>query len=165
MIKVLNKILFHLKNIMLIILVPITVYIVGYMFERLGKEMFGENMLEFVQVLLPFILLIILISINMIAKQKEVQENFYYNMTSFLCMLVIAIFCYRALMDSNMYFLNKYTYHINFNYFADQIAPTKIMLYGLSVSNILLMIASAIKTDEEELQVEEKETEKMNKKK
>ena len=145
MIKILNKILFYLKNIMIIILVPITIYIVGYMFERLGKEMFGKNMIEFIQVLLPFILLIILNFINIFAKQTEVKDNFYYNITSFLCMVVIAIFCYRALMDSNMYLLNKYSYHINFNYFADQIAPIKVMLYGLSVSNILLMIAGAIK--------------------
>ncbi|MBQ8891428.1 MAG: hypothetical protein IJ068_01015 [Bacilli bacterium] len=161
MLKILNKIILHLKNIILILLVPVTIYIVGYMFERIGKEMFGEHLLEFIDVLFPFILLIILNLINLFAKQEEVKDNFYYNITSLLCMIVISIFCYRALMDSNMYFLNKYKYHINFNYFSDQIAPIKVMLYGLSVSNILLMISNAIKIENKEI----KETKKVNKSK
>ena len=155
----------HLKNIILIILFPVTVYIIGYMFQRIGKEMFGENLLELVDVMFPFLLLIILNLVNLFAKQTEVKDNFYYNITSLLCMIVISIFCYRALMDSNMYFLNKYTYHINFNYFSDQIAPTKVMLYGLSVSNILLMVSNALKVEEKEDIEEEKGTKKVNKSK
>ena len=166
MLKILNKIILHLKNIILIILFPITVYIIGYMFQRLGKEMFGEHLLEFVDVMFPFLLLIILNLVNLFLKQTEVKENFYYNITSLLCMIVISVFCYRALMDSNMYFLNKYTYHINFNYFSDQIAPIKVMLYGLSVSNILLMISNAIKIDNVENHNEKyNEVKKVNNKK
>lgn len=165
MIKILSKILFHLKNIMLIILIPITFYIIGNMFDRLGKEILGENMLEFIGVLFPFVLLLIISFINLLARQKGVKENFYYNITSFLCMFVIGIFCFRALKDSNMYFLNKYAYHINFNYFSDQVAPIKVMLYGLSISNIILMISNAIKIEEPSLNEENSKSKKVNKKK
>ena len=152
MTKILNKIFFNLKNIILVLLIPIVYFIIAFMFERIGKEMFGKDLLEFVGVLFPFALLIILILINIIFKQSEVKDNLYYNITSFLCMIVICIFCYRATMDSNMYFLNKYEHHINYNYFADQVAPIKIMLYGLSISNILLMISGALKVDNYEEQ-------------
>ena len=154
MLNILNKIALYLKNILLIIVFPIVIYILSYMFQRLSKEMFGENLFEFLDVIIPFLLLIILNLVNIFAKQNEVKNNFYYNVTSLLCMIVIAIFCCRSVMDSNMYFLHKYEHHINFNYFSDQIAPIKIMLYGLSISNILLMVSNAIKiTDNKEKKV------------
>jgi len=150
MTKILNKFIFHLKNILLPVLLIATIYIVSFMFQRLGKDIFGENLLEFVEVIGPFVLLIILNLFNLVLNQKEVSENLYYNLTSFLVMVVIAIFCIRACFDSNMYFLHQYSYNINFNYFADQIAAIKVMLYGLSFGNIILMIANYIKVDEEE---------------
>ena len=115
------------------------------MFQRLGKNIFGENLLEFVQVIFPFILLIILNLVNLVLKQDEIKENTFYNATSLLVVITIAIFCIRALYDQNMFFIHKYKYGINFNYFSDQIAAIKVMLYGLSVGNILLMISNAIK--------------------
>ena len=41
-----------------------------------------------------------------------------------------------------MVVLTRLGYDINFNYFADMIAPMKILLYGLSVANILLILSS-----------------------
>lgn len=147
MIKILNKFIFHLKNIILPILLIATIYIVNLMFQRLGKNIFGENLVEFIEVILPFILLIILILVNIFLNQEEVKSNFFYNITSFLVVIVIGIFCIRALFDNNMFFIHKYSYGINFNYFSDQIAATKVMLYGLSIGNILLMISNYIKLD------------------
>ena len=108
MIKILNKFLFHLKNIMLPILLIVTIYIVGFMFQRLGKNIFGENLLEFIEVVFPFLLLIILSLVNLFQNQDEVKDNIFYNATSILVVSVIAIFCIRALFDSNMFFLHKY---------------------------------------------------------
>ena len=150
MIKIINKILFHLKNIMLPILLVATIYIVSLMFQRLSKDIFGENLIEFVQVILPFVILIILNLVNFVLNQTEVRDNFFYNATSFMVMGVIAIFCIRACFDDKMYFIHQYTqYNINFNYFADQIAPTKVMLYGLSFANVMLMISNYIKIDKD----------------
>ena len=149
MLKLINKFIFHLKNLVLPILLFVTIYIVNFMFQRIGKNLLGENLLEFIEVILPFILLIILSVVNLVLKQEEVKTNTFYNVTSLLVVITIAIFCIRALFDGNMFFLHKYSYHINFNYFSDQIAATKVMLYGLSVGNILLMISGYIKIDEE----------------
>ena len=149
MVKVLNKFCFHLKNIVLPIILIVTVYIVMYMFQRLEKEVFGANFLEFIKILAPYLLLIILSIINLFLKQKSVKENSFYNITSLLVVATISVFCYRALLDQNMLFWHKYGYNINFNYFSDQLAPIKVMLYGLSIANLLLMISGFIKKEED----------------
>ena len=120
------------------------------MFKRLEKDIFGASLMEFIQIVLPFILLLILNLITIFLNTKEVKNNIFYNITSFLVMLVISVFCYRALMDKNMFLWYKYGYNINFNYFADQVAPIKVMLYGLSLSSILLMIKGKIGEDKKE---------------
>ena len=148
MVKILNKFIFYLKNILLPILLIATIFIVSQMFQRLGKDIFGDNLLEFIEVIAPFVLLIILNLINMFLFQKEVKDNLYYNMTSLLVMITIAIFCIRACFDQKMYFIHQYGYDINFNYFADQIAAIKVMLYGLSFANLMLMIANYIKVED-----------------
>lgn len=145
--KILNKLLLGFKNIILPIIMLIVIYIVIYMFRRLDKEIFGKNFLEFLKVILPFIILIFLNIINIILGHDEVRDNTFYNITSFLAFFTMAIFCYRALFDSNMYFWHKYDYHINFNYFADQIAPVKVMLYGLILADILLIICHYMKEE------------------
>ena len=150
MIKILNKIAFTLKSILLPIVLIATIYIVSMMFQRLGKNIFGKDLLEFLGVVIPFIILIILSLVNVFLNQDEVKDNIFYNLTSLLVMVVITIFCIRALFDGNMFFLHKYSYGINFNYFSDQIAATKVMLYGLCISNILLIISNYIKVDKKE---------------
>lgn len=151
MVKILNKLFYILKNIMLPILLLATIYIVAYMFQRLEKNMFGEDLYEFIFIIVPYLLLIILSFINFTFYQKSVSKNFFYNITSFIIMLTIGVFCYRALFDSNMILWHRYGYNINFHYFSDQIAPIKVMLYGLSVANILLMIEGYIKLPKEEV--------------
>ena len=153
MVKIFNKICFHLKNLLLPIDLVATIYIIMFMFQRLGKNIFGADMMEFLQTIIPFILLIILWLINLIFKQNDVKNNTFYNITSFLVVITIGIFCYRALMDQNMTFWHKYSYKINFNYFSDQLAASKVMLYGLSIVNIILIIANAIKIDTPDNQI------------
>ena len=149
LIKILNKFLYYLKNIILPIVLCSTIYIVMFMFQRLEKEVFGANFVEFIKVLLPFIILGILSIINFSFHQEEVKNNFYYNITSFIVMLTIVVITVRTLLDTNMIFWHKYGYQMNFNFFADQLAAIKIMLYGLSIGNIILMIANYIKIDED----------------
>ena len=148
MIKILNKILFHIKNILLPIDLLATIYIIISMNSRLEKDTFGQGFLEFFNVIFPFILLLILWLINLFLKHKKIQNNTFYNISSFLVLCTITFFCYRALMDENMIFWHKYGYKINFNYFSDQIAPIKVMLYGLSFSNIILIVENYISNDE-----------------
>lgn len=147
MTKILNKLFRILHIIMLPILLIATIYIVMFMFQRLEKEIFGANFLEFLGVIFPYLLLIILNIINMFLKQNNVKDNLFYNTTAFLVMIVITVFCLRALFDQNMFLWHKYGYNMNFNYFSDQIAPMKVMLYGLSIANVVLMVDGYIKSD------------------
>jgi len=160
MIKLLNKLFYILKNILLPITFIATIYIITFMFQRLEKELFGANFMEFLATIFPYLLLMILYIINSFLNQKSVKDNFFYNITSFIVTLTISIFVYRALFDQNMYLWHKYAYDMNFNYFADQIAPIRIMLYGLSFSNIILIVNGYIKPEIEN----KKETKKVNKK-
>ena len=80
-------------------------------------------------------------SINFVLKQKAVTQNIFYNLTCFLGLGVILFAIYRTLCDKNMIVMLRMGYNINFNYFADMIAPMKVILYGLSVSNILLILS------------------------
>ena len=157
MTKIINKLLYILKNILFPITFIATIYIVVFMFKRLEKDIFGASLMEFIQIVLPFILLLILNLITIFLNTKEVKNNIFYNITSFLVMLVISVFCYRALMDKNMFLWYKYGYNINFNYFADQVAPIKVMLYGLSLSSILLMIKGKLGESRQENLKESKE--------
>ena len=152
MIKLLNKFLFHIKNIILPINLLITIYIVVCMFSRLGKNLTGSNFLEFLEIVFPFMFLLFLWLINLFLKHEKIQNNTFYNITSTLVMITISIFCYRTLMDENMLFWHKYGYKVNFNYFSDQIPPIKVMLYGLSISNILLICENFIKNDNSKIE-------------
>ena len=152
MINLFNKFFFHIKNVILAVDLLATMYIVIFMFKRLDKVVFGPNFLEFLRILLPFIILIIIWLLNLLLNHEKIQNNIFYNITSMLVVCTIFIFCYRAIFDENMLFWHKYGYKINFNYFSDQIAPIKVMLYGLSIANILFIINHYIKTDNQDIE-------------
>ena len=119
MINLLNKFFFHIKNLILSIDLLATIYIIINMFRRLEKSAFGPNFLEFLEIIFPFILILILWLLNLLLNHKRIQNNTFYNITSFLVVCTIFIFCYRAIFDENMLFWHKYGYKINFNYFSD----------------------------------------------
>ena len=148
MVKILNRLCFHLKNILLLITLFATIYIVMFMFKRLEKDIFGANLMEFISIVLPFLVFIIISIINLFHKHDSIYDNTFFNITSLITMLTIAVFCYRALMDQNMLFWHKYGYKMNFNYFADQLSAVKVMLYGLSIADIILIISASIKPEE-----------------
>lgn len=147
MTKILNKLIYILKNILLPLTFMATIYITVFMFKRLEKDIFGANLFEFLKVVIPFIILLILILVNSFLNIKTVKDNIFYNLTSFIVLITISIFCYRALLDQNMFLWHKYGYNINFNYFSDQIASIQVMLYGLSLANILLIIKDKLSVD------------------
>ena len=110
--------------------------IIVNMYSRLNKDIM-DSISNFV----PFVLLFILFSINFVLHQKEVNECTFYNITCCLVFIMLLFAIYRTFNDKNMILVIRLGYNINFNYFADMIAPMKFMLYGLSISNILLMIS------------------------
>ena len=135
MVKLLNKILCVLKMLMLLACFVFTFYIIINMYRRLNKDL-----LTSITNFIPFFILFILFSINFIFRQKSVNDNLFYNLVSCFAFIMLGFCIYRALCDKNMIILLRQGYNINFNYFADVVAPMKIMLYGLSITNILLIL-------------------------
>lgn len=133
--KILNTFFYIMKHLLLIIAFVSTLYIIVYMYQRLNK-----SLTDSVRVFVPYAVLFILFCVNLIARQKEVTKNIFYNIC---CCLVLATICYcgyRAIFDQNMLMNDKMGYGINFNYYSDFISPLKIMLYGLSIANVFLMV-------------------------
>lgn len=137
MTKLLNYLLLALKFILLLISFVITFFIMISMYNRLYK-----NVLDCIPTMLPFILLLFLFTINIILKQKETMNNIFFNLTCCLVFMVILVSAYRSFFDQNMVMITKLGYNINFNYFADVIAPMRAMLYLLVLADIILMIVS-----------------------
>ena len=135
MTKVINAIFSFLKVILLLVCFVFTFFIIVNMYRRLEK-----NMMDAITNFIPFILLFILFAINMIFRQKSVNNCFFYNITCCLVFSMILFAVYRTFFDRNMVVMIRLGYDINFNYFADIIAPMRAMLYILCVCNILLMI-------------------------
>ncbi len=135
MIKIINAIFSILKVLLLLISFVFTFYIIIHMYQRLEK-----NMIDAISNFIPFVLLFILFAINIIFKQKSVNQCFFYNVTCCLVFVMLLFAVYRTFFDRNMIAIIRLGYDINFNYFADIIAPMKAMLYILSLSNVLLML-------------------------
>lgn len=135
MTKIINGFFSILKFILLLVCFMISFYIIMNMYNRLEK-----NMLECIPTMLPFVLLLFLFLINFIFKQKTVNDCLFYNITCCFAFIVILFAAYRSFFDGNMVMILKLGYKINFNYFADVIAPMKSMLYLLIISNIFLII-------------------------
>ena len=128
------KICYILKFFLFAIAFVSTLYILIYMYHRLGK-----SLLLAYKVFLPYVLLFITYCINIIADNKRVKKSLFYNVTSVFVFALISFVSYRAIFDTYMLSNIKLGYSINFNYFNDFIIPMKIMLYGLFFTNILLM--------------------------
>ena len=136
MIKIFNGLLNVLKMLMLLVCFVLTFYIIVRMYQRLEKDLI-KSIYNFI----PFFLLFILFCVNFIFRQKQVTQNTFYNVTCVMVFAMLGFAIYRTFYDKNMLVLTRLGYDINFNYFADIIAPMKVLLYGLSVSNILLIVS------------------------
>lgn len=135
MIKIVNTIFSYLKVLLLLVSFVFSFFIIINMYRRLEKDMI-DAIFNFI----PFVLLFILFAINIIFKQKSVNNCFFYNITCCLVFAMLLFAVYRTFFDRNMVVMIRLGYDINFNYFADVIAPMRAMLYILSISNVLLML-------------------------
>jgi len=157
--KIINAIFSILKVFLLLVSFVLTFFIIVNMYRRLEKDLF-DAIYNFI----PFILLFVLFAINIIFKQKSVTGCLFYNVVCCLVFSMILLACYRTFFDENMVVYLRLGYNINFNYFADIIAPMRAMLYVLCVSNILLIIDGLKFWDKkEEIIIEDKKIEKKSK--
>lgn len=152
MIRMINGLLGILKMLMLLVCFVFSFYIIANMYRRLDK-----NLVDSVRNFIPFVLLFIAFAVNFVLRQKAVNQNLFYNITCCLVFGMIMFSIYRTLCDKNMVIMLRLGYDINFNYFADVIAPIKVMLYGLLVSNILLVLSdSKLLSDKKEVKTTKK---------
>ena len=149
MIKVFNKIFNLLKIILLFLAFALTTYILIFMYQRLEKNPLGEYFGEFFGVLLPFIILLLLFTINLSCRQKHVNNSIFFNLASVISLMAVLYFGYRAMFDQNMVYWGKEGYGINFSYFADQITQIKTMLYIIGVADILLIVEGKLNKKKE----------------
>lgn len=140
MIKAINGFFSILKVLLLLACFVFSFFIIANMYKRLDK-----NMVESIVNFIPYVLLFVLFSINIIFRQKSVNGCMFYNITCCLVFSVILFAAFRTFNDKNMVIILRLGYNINFNYFADMIAPMRAMLYLLSVSNVLLMVDGYLK--------------------
>lgn len=134
--KIINWFLFIIKMLLLLVSFVFTFYIIINMYNRLEKDIVGA-----ISNFIPFILLFVLFAINLIFKQDSVIRCTFYNITCCLVFIMILFSVYRTFFDQNMVVMIRLGYNINFNYFADMIAPIKAMLYILCLSNLLLIFS------------------------
>ena len=122
--EILNGILKFFKWVLFIISFATTFYIILSMYDRLDK-----NIIESVDIFIPFIILLILFFINLVAKQNSVSKNLFYNLTSVIVFLTILIVDVRTIFDKNMVLNEIMGYGINFSYFSDFLSFMKVLLY------------------------------------
>ncbi len=144
--QIFNGLFYFLKFLLFIASFALTLFIIVQMYRRLGK-----NIMESVKVFLPYLIIILLFVVNLFAKQESVTKNIFYNLTCTLVFTTIILVGLRAMYDSNMVLREQLGRNINFNYFDYFIPFMKIMLYGLSISNIFFMFTGKSRKKKKEI--------------
>lgn len=132
--KIFNGLFYGLKFLLFVVAFGLTLLILIRMNMRLNKD-FTSIISEFI----PFVILLILFIVNLLFKQKNISKNLFYNLTCCLVLSTIIVVALRSLLDTNMVLNEKYGYGVDFNFFDNFIPYIKIMLYGLSIADILFM--------------------------
>lgn len=132
--KIFNGLFYVFKFLLLIAAFALTLFVLIRMNVRLEK-----NIMSILPELIPFAILLVLFIINMIFRQRGVNGNVFYNLTCCLVLSTIVCVSLRAILDTNMVLNEKYGYGVDFNFFDNFIAYIKIMLYGLSIADVLFM--------------------------
>ena len=153
MTNIIKKVLSTLQVVLLVVAFFFALYINVYMFFDLGKNPFGRDFFNFFGILTPFVLLIILYFINFVNNHHNVNNSIFYKIVSILVIITIIYMEYRSVFDNNMILWYKTDYHINFDYFTNQILPIKIMIYGLCIVNIFYIIEGYLDNNKEKSNV------------
>lgn len=135
--KILNGLFLGIKWILFIASFSLTFYIVLSMYDRVNK-----SMIESIDLFIPYLLVLVIFSINIIARQKSVNQNIFYNLTCCIAFSVIVVVCIRAIYDKNMVLNEIMGYEINFSYFNDFLVFMKVLMYGMFLGNIFFMVHS-----------------------
>lgn len=147
--NILNVVFNVLKFILYFVSISLSFYIILTMYKRIDR-----NIIEAFTIFIPYIVLIVLFVINILFKQKNLTNNIFYNITCCLVLLTTVLVCIRTMFDKQMILNTIMGYNINFSYFNDYIPFMNIMMYGLIISNVLLMIRENEKPIAKKIDVE-----------
>ena len=124
-----NKSLFVLKIILLLIAFSITLYIL-----LLKMDYYGNNILSIIPLFIPLFLVLVIMVVSFFMNIGN--KNIFFNISSFLSLVAIIIIDFRTLFDKNI--INNYGAVVNFTFFDMQSAKLMFMLYLVFICNLLL---------------------------
>lgn len=133
--KIINSLFSIIKVVLLLISFIFVFYVTMTLYEILGK-----NILDALDIFVPYFLLLLLLILNYVLHQKQITGNLFYNITCCLVFLVIIFISYRTMFDENMLVRYRSGYNMSFYYFLDMMKPLKAMFYLLIAGNICLMV-------------------------
>lgn len=128
MIKIVNKILFYTKIILLLIAFTVTLYI-----SFMKIDTYNHSILSIIPIFIPLLLVLIVFIFSLFLNIGK--DSIFFNIVCVLVLLSIVIIDYRAIFDTNLIPKTK----INYQFFDISINRMKIMLYLTFISNILLI--------------------------
>lgn len=127
--KVINKILFYTKIILLLVAFIITLYIL-----LIKVDTYKESALSIISLFIPMLLLSIVFVFSLFLNVGK--NNLFFNIACVLVLLSIIVIDYRTIFDGNIISKTKF----NMYYFDLFVNKIKIMLYLTFISNVLLII-------------------------
>ena len=130
MLETINKILFYLKVILLLVVFTVTLYITFMM-----QEYYGNYMGTIIATFIPLFLVLIVFVVSLCF--KEGNNNTLFNVCCLLVFISIIIIDYRTLFDKNMVLWFKG--NINYYYFENQISQIKLLCYLIFFGNLILI--------------------------
>ena len=130
MLKIINRILFFSKIIILLIDFVLTLYIL------LMLNSYAENeLMNLILVCLPLLLTLIVFVISFFFNKGN--DHTLFNVASTLALIVILIIDIRTIFDQNMVMWTKG--NLNFYYFRNQTRVIKILCYTIFINNLLVI--------------------------
>ena len=146
---IINRLLIAIKFLLLIITFIGVMYLLFNMYQKLDKNID----LNFLLIMIPFIILLILFFVNLTFKMQDVLDNMFYNSGCTLSLLSIVYLIYRTMCDKNMLYYYK-DGNLNFTYFDEQINYIKIVLYLMIIINIILIVINYLSKKKKRLTVD-----------
>ena len=127
--NIINKILFYVKIILLLLSFTLSLYIMMMMYDKYSTGI-GKLFLLFIPMFLSLITFVVSFFF------KDGNNSILFNVSSALALLAIVIICIRSLVDKNMVLNIKDG--INFYYFENQLRQIKILMYMIFFGNLVL---------------------------
>ena len=130
MLKLINRLLFFSKIIILLIDFVLTLYIMLMM-----NSIYNNGVLDIIMTCFSLFLILVIFVVSLIFKKGE--DNIFFNISSFFALVTILIIDFRTIFDQNMVMWIKG--NMNFYYFRNQLKIIKILGYLVFLGNLLVL--------------------------